>query len=71
MHLTGRVPHELLRTLAAVSVLAAWVIWGFGVALLVLSGALLGLLVGALRRSLSEPVEDRMERYRRNEEERL
>jgi hypothetical protein len=57
--------------LAAVIVVAVSLIWGVGVGLLALGGALLGLLVGALRRALSEPVEDRLERHRRKQDSRL
>ena len=50
--------------LAAVGVVAAWMIWGAGVAILVLAGSVIGLLFGSFWRTLTEPVEDRVERYR-------
>jgi hypothetical protein len=49
---------------AAVLVAVAWLIWGVGIAVLVAIGSMFGLLIGAFRQALSEPVEDRIERYR-------
>jgi hypothetical protein len=48
---------------AAVLVAVAWLIWGVGIAVLVATGSMFGLLIGAFRRALTEPIEDRIERY--------
>ena len=46
-----------------------FVIWGLGVGLLAAVGVAVGLLFGAFRRALTEPVEDRSERHRSRHDE--
>jgi hypothetical protein len=62
-----------VRVAAAIGVVGAIIasaVWGFDVGVVVAIGAAIGLLFGAFRRALTEPVEDRIERYRsRNDQQ--
>jgi hypothetical protein len=57
--------------IAAVSVVLAWLIWDLGVALFVAGGSFVGLLLSELWRALAEPLDERLERYRRTNDDQL